>query len=564
MYDRRVRTPVFVLFTLPLVLGACGPEEPTASDAMACPITAPTRLFAAPDSFEPTTEDAWYGLYRFGDEILFTFDRFDDPAREYWRLNRCTGEAQPYAPLAPGLHHPYVVDTLGGQILYGADDVGRPYVVDRFDDPGDDTPRPVLGLPDILTYIAYSKPGTAKFFEFWTSGTYLGGAAGMDALTYAIYAHSGDPDVPAVLLSDRLIAASGLDDTHSIAHEESGEISRIDDLTGEREVLVTGARHMDYSFDGRTFIWQEMGDDMTEPVYLHDIETGEDLQIAVNEFAALSWRRDEDSEDSGEWIYARSQDPVAAAMIGPGNRYVSAVRIDTGDPLEIPSHIEQRGTFGGYFRLLLANDGEYVEALWDPRTGSVRESYRGSNDRPYVTFVDGDVAEYFERSDDVPFTGSLRRTNLDTGESVQILREVGWSPRRLDDRHYLVEEPQERIEGPDTEVTGYILRELVDLVLADTVSDTSTPIAESISNYSLVPDEGIVYIDMLGPQPGLWAYPLPHEAARAAALSDVPRHTITVHLPASRDQPGSRSELVETPPEWARAIELSRAPRVAN
>ncbi|MBZ5710658.1 hypothetical protein [Nannocystis pusilla] len=72
---------------------ACGPEpaEPSGESGepdepvteRACPVIARTRLVAAPDEFAPEL-DAYYSLYVFGDDPLFSFDARDD---------RCTGDA---------------------------------------------------------------------------------------------------------------------------------------------------------------------------------------------------------------------------------------------------------------------------------------------------------------------------------------------------------------------------------------------------------------------------------------------------------------------------------------
>jgi len=154
----------------------------------ACPITAPTRLVAAPEDFEPA-EDVWYGLYAFGDDILFTFDRYDDPAREHWRLDRCTGALETYPSLVPGLHNPYVIDTPNGRVLYANDDDLRPHVIDRFDEPGADEARPVLGLPDSSSGVSFSSRPFAPFFDFSipsASEELILGAAGLGGRTYGI------------------------------------------------------------------------------------------------------------------------------------------------------------------------------------------------------------------------------------------------------------------------------------------------------------------------------------------------------------------------------------------
>lgn len=536
-----MRSTAVVSAVLVFALSACGPglpDEPVVEAA--CPITAPTRLVAAPQGFEPA-EDTYYGLHRFDDDLLFTFDRLDDPDREYWRLNRCTGEIEPYPSLAPGLHNPSVIDTPDARVLYATDDMGRPYVIDRFDEPGADEPRPVTGLPDGALFSGIARSSSATFFLFrWSDGPSILDAAGLGAATFALYTHHGDPDVLALRLSDRLLSAYYFDDQHSLAHEDDGEVNIIDEATGERELVLTGVRYLGYGFDGRTFIWQALGDDAVEPVYLHRLDTGEDVQIAVNDFAALSWNRGE-HRDTGTWTFADKPGALAAAMVGPDNRYVAAVRLDTGDALAIPEHLEQRGAYDGQLRLLLAGDGGEVEALWDPLTGQVREWYRSTADeRPSLRSLEGDLLEYFVHDPDDYDIGSHWRVDLATGEAVRLLADVGWWSFRVNETQYLAETPHRRVQGPPSGGLGPIVK-LSDLALIDIASGERSPIAGRVSARVTVP-EGLVFLDAFGPEPGLWAYPLPYDEARSASRSG----------PLRRPEP-PRRRFTATPPGSARA-----------
>lgn len=518
------RFPV-VPTALVLALSACGPESPAepATEA-ACPLIAPTRLAVAPEGFEPAG-DAWYDVRAFGNDILFTFDRFDDPDRAYWRLNRCTGEIEPYPALTPGLQYPYVIDTPDGRILYGNDDAGRPYVIDRFDVPGDDEARPVPGLPDDVDFSPpYSAAFFARFFVFWTShdsDELIFNAAGLGAPTYAVYTHLGDPEVPALRLSDRLVSAYWFDDTHSLIHEDSGEVHRISNLSGERELLRTGVRYLGHGFDGRTFIWQAIGDDAVEPVYLHDVHTGEDVQIASNDFAAMSWHRDEDRIGMGEWIHTRDPAAAAAAMLGPGDRFVAAVRLDTGEAVAVPPHLRQLGSFDGYFRLLLARDSGDAEALWDPRSGEVREWYRGPAEYRLPLTIDGDRVDYYVW-DGEHRLGSLWRVDLTTDEAVRVVTDVDTFPFRVNETQYLVKRTHGEIDGPQAGGPGYLVHELRDFELVDIFSGESTLVVAQVSGGASLPDEGLVFLDAFNPDPGLWAYPLPINIARSRTPTSGP------------------------------------------
>lgn len=491
-----------------LALSACGPgplAEP--ATAGACPITTPIRLAAAPEGFEPA-EDVWYGLTIIGDDILFTFDHFDDPDRQYWRLNRCTGDIEPFSSLAPGLHNPYVIETPQGRLLHGNDADGRPFVLDRFDVAGDDDPRPVPGLPE-AAQPAFWMPPESLYTKYVLSGPgkkiFYG--AGVGAWTFAVYTHHGDLEVPAVKISDTLLAARDLDASHILVHEDSGEVHRVDALSGAREHLISGARYVNYDHGGRRFIWQAMGDDIAEPVYMHDLDTGDDVQIAINDFAARSWNRDPDDRDLGQWEFTR--DIAAAAMIGPGERFVTAVRADTGEPVPIPEHVGVQGSIAGYFMLSLAGDTDEVQALWDPLAGDVREWYRGDARTADLRTVEGDRAEYSVTDPTDPSRGSLWRVDLGTGEATEILADFS-SAYPLDDSHYLLGFSHGGIEAPPAGLGIYLALDVRDIELVDIASGVRTPIADGISASRIMPGEGLIYLDAHGPDPGVWAYPLPH------------------------------------------------------
>ncbi|MDC0675716.1 hypothetical protein [Nannocystis radixulma] len=502
-----MRSNAYVASVL-LVTAACGPDAPAepAGEA-ACPITAPTRLVAAPADFEPV-EDVWYGLHVFGDDILYTFDRYDDPDREYWRLNRCTGDVEPYAPLAPGLHNPYPLETPNGRVLYGNDADGRPFVLDRFDVAGDDEPRPVLGLPDRPGFVTLPRPGMRynKFFDFWTSQSEepIFNAAGLGAYTFGLYVHHGEPDVPAVRLSETILAHFEVDATQLLIHEDSGEVHRVDAMTGERELLMAGVRYAAYGYDGRTLVWQAIGDDIAEPVYLRDLDTGSDVQIAVNNFAALSWNRGAE-RDTGQWYY--TDDHAAVALFGPDGWFVAAARVDTGEALAVPEHIGQRGSVAGYFAISLADPVDEVWAIWDPLAGEVREWYRGPLAKPMLLGVDGDVVEYYVEAADDFLNGTIWRADLRTGETAERFAGIGLFPLQLDDSRYLVHVSRGALEGPPGDGHSFLSPVARDWSIVDLATGASTSIATNIASAHGFADEGMVYLDAHGPDPGVWAYP---------------------------------------------------------
>ncbi|HEY8377515.1 MAG TPA: hypothetical protein VIK91_13565, partial [Nannocystis sp.] len=251
------------------------------------------------------------------------------------------------------------------------------------------------------------------------------------------------------------------------------------------------------------------GDDLAEPVYLHDLQSGLDTLIAVNDFASRCWNRDKAHPTLGQWSV--TQHGAALALVGPEERIVVAVQTDTGEPLEIPEHIRPRGVFGGQFWLELENDPELVHALWDPLTGDLREWYRGPVAGVRLRYVDDDVAEYFLPDTSEASTGSIWRVDLRTGDAARIVPRTNLTPVRLADDHYLVAFDTGLLTGPPLASSIIASAARRDLKLFDSATGLYTPIADDVSAYTFISGEGLVYLDAHGPEPGIWAYPLPFE-----------------------------------------------------
>lgn len=493
-------------------LVACQPDPPAELEiATACPIDQPVRLVPAPDDFVPVRE-RWYALHVFGDDILYTFDPFDSGERLYSRLNRCTGDLQPYRPLAPGLHNPFTIAAPGGRVLYANDAQGTKYIVDRLDDPGDDEPIPVPGLP-YDTGLSSSGASSLPYAHFTRRheaplGTAVSLAAGLGGHTFAAYTHNGDRDTPVLQLADDLVAHTVAGD-HRILLHDTGELRRVDPLTGTGELLLTEVRFFQRLASVDKILWQRIGDDIDEPVYLHDLQSGVDTLIATNKFAHQSWYRDADHPTLGQW--AVTQTGAALVFVGPDDLIVRAVRTDTGDPLGIPEHLRLRGAFGGAFGLELETDPELVHALWDPLTGDLREWYRGPPAEVRLRFVDGDLAEYYLPDSSDAGTGSLWRVDLRTGDASKIVPRTNTAPSRITDTHYFVAFDTGLLPGPPHTAAVFSNAARRDLKLIDSTSGLYTPIADDVSAYGIIHGEGLLYLDAHGPDPGIWAYPLPFE-----------------------------------------------------
>ena len=216
--------PLLLLFT------ACGEDVAGVPESTgACTITERVRLVAPPVGWSLQQ----YGAYNFhvlDDFVLYTFDERDDPKGKFHRLDRCTGESTPFPSLALDMGTPFVLDTPAGQVMYAkkGDDY---YVVDRLDEPGDDEPRKIAGLPrpGFLDLNVFGFEGRPYAF-FWRD--------------HDAYTHAGDPAAPALRVTE------GLKDVDAIVPyaggilvvEQTGDVRVVDPFTAISTSRRSGTR----------------------------------------------------------------------------------------------------------------------------------------------------------------------------------------------------------------------------------------------------------------------------------------------------------------------------------
>src|SRR5690606_36181186 len=105
---------------------------------------------------------------------------------------------------------------------------------------------------------------------------------------------------------------------------------------GASTVLASGVR----AFEARApyVVWQALGDDLAEPIFLHDVRTGADLPLGRNEFCQQSWGRGgEPTGLAGRWrfdLHGRF-----LALHGADGVLAAVHHADTGEPLEVPPHV---------------------------------------------------------------------------------------------------------------------------------------------------------------------------------------------------------------------------------
>ncbi|PCC72476.1 hypothetical protein SAMN02745121_01653 [Nannocystis exedens] len=500
------------LAALPLLLAACG-EDAVAPESLAaaCPLHAPVRLAAPPDGWQPGPARV-YPFKQLGDRLLYSFDDAGDPDPGYWLIHRCGGAPRRFTTFTPGTVLPFSLETAEGTLVYAVDREGRHVVLDRLDVPGFDVPRPVGGLP------GYDVPGgsphEAGYALFASVNRPTGAArqaAGVEAGTAVVHTHDGDPDAPALLLGDNVVSLAQ-HGGHVFVLDDDGVLRKVDPFTREREPLQDGVRYFTLAGDGRHLIWQAIGDDDVEPVYLRDLEVrarvavadfGVDREIAVNDFAARSWNRmpDQDLAAVGRWTW--TGDSTAAALVGPDGTFVTAVRTDTGEPLAIPEHRGQRGALGDDFVLVMPDEGTLVLALWHPTDGDLRVWYRGPADATVEAGARvGDELEYFLADPTDETAGSLLRVDLGTGELTERAPRIGRDYRPLDAHRYFTAVRAEPVQA------GAEIQWTYDLLVFDADTRVYTTIAERVDDFVHMPDQGVLYLDSRGDEPGLWAAPL--------------------------------------------------------
>ncbi|MCY1066098.1 hypothetical protein OV090_15065 [Nannocystis sp. RBIL2] len=470
---------------------ACQPDD----SASLCPLTGPVRLAAPPDGWlfdtaaEPRISGSLDGL------VFYTYDG-REPV-QHWQVEVCGGEPQLLPGPRPYLRQLTKLRLPSGEVTYYLDELTQKVLVDRDDL---DEPRALAGL----------SPGDYRA-RFWadrmvlarqqTPGYSHNYAAGLGGSTHALYAHDGAPEHPAVFLADE-VALFDPNVPDLLALRDDGELLRFDGGTGEATTLLDAARNFHAS--APYLIWQEMGDDIAEPIYLRNLDTGDERLLLVNDFCQRSWSRDPEfpGVNAGRWRF----DPEAglAALVGPGETLVAMHRLADGAALEVPAHDKWERWDDGVVLLQTHEPGARVTfTLWDPVGGAEHVWYRGPvADEPAFFEYDGEGVDYFVFGVPERKLGSMWRYDIASGQHAEVLPRMTYFHSRLDDGRYMVEFPR-----PDDH-DG-----LVDLVVIDRDTRSYTTLAERVySPWPVRTDEdplAYAWLDLLGPQPGLWMTPLP-------------------------------------------------------
>lgn len=474
------RLPV-LLSSLALVLTACSDDVATTTPlGTACKITERVRLAAPPEGWAPEA-DGEYLLHRFEDFVLYTFDDRQDPERLYWRLDPCTGESTPFPSLAPGLQSPFIVETPAGRVLYAKKGDVR-YAVDRIDEPGDDVAREVAGLP---------RSGWLEFDELWNM---YGAPYAVFFRDQNLYSHTGAAADPALQVAADISSSFAYE--NAVLVTDPTGVRRVDPRTGASElVLAARSAHIiepgGSPVDARV-IWQPVGE---STLYVRRIADGEDVALEID--SALVDAGIEPQFGTWPGLHRRVMtfaDPLDTGIL-------AAVRLDTGAAIAVPEHVDFSWVSESAWSLTLPDPGVHVEAIWEPETGALREWYRGPALVYRLEKHDDDHVDYVLRDAVGSDDGSLWRVDLDTGEQRQLLARMSVQSHQVDGSMYLM--------SPDVPSGADGLARLFDLEYVDIETGLYTWVAGSVSSVAEVPDEGLIYLDAYGTEPGVWVAPRP-------------------------------------------------------
>ncbi len=475
-------------WVLACVLGCNDAPAPVAPEgpADACPLEEPVRLAAPEPGWQRDPQLLNYSFSRVGERWLYSFDPISGADVRYWLVDRCGGEPELLAELPTTLFGLDVVELEAGLTIYARDLAGGRHLVDRVARGGRDGPLAVPGLP-VTAYHLTAVGGRALFLSRDDPASELSGAAAIGAGTQSVYSHDGDPEHAVLTLGLKVVRAAARGDRELLL-DELGVLREVDVRTGASTELLTGVRSFSLSPDDRTLVWQAIGDDVAEQIYLRDLEGGGELPLTVNDFAATSWGRDPESPRAGWWQW--TDDAGVALQIGPGELLVGAFDSATGELLEVPEHTDFGPSWERDFGLVLEAGGEREELVWDPRSGATRTWYRGpAGVDPIPRRIDEVTLEYFLPEVVDPMNGSLWRVDLETGEARALVPRVNRNYVRVDAARYLVRRH--------------------DLALVDAESQIYRTVAASVDDWEYVSDQGVIWLDSEGAKPGLWAAPIP-------------------------------------------------------
>ena len=487
----------------PLLFTACSEDGGPDGNADLCEISGPTRLLAAPEGWQPDEYVTNANMRVLDDRLLYSFGERHFDA-EYYLRGLCGGEPELVLDPDDGIFIGAITDGPVGRVLYGNDSDGVHYIVDRLDEPGIDTPRPVPGLPplrspgDALVWTEHLPHGPVWGRPGSLTDPPVHGVAGLGARTSELWTHNGAPEDAAVLLGTDVVRHYPFSGQIWV-HNDDGRVRLLDQPTSTWTTLAEGARSAQGIPFGERFLVlvQDIGDDQAEPVRVVDPETGESRPVTINDFTQRSFGRDPEHGGAGTWSSLGNGDDTFIGLRGPDGPMIEGYMVSTLEPVELPEHLGVARSLGGpWIYLKLAGASAITIAAWDPFTDEMHEVYSGDEQ----TFMG---REYFWSEDRLQYReeltkGVYRISALDvpTGAAEVLLPRVGDSYKELADGRVLT---MFRDGGTADQIA-----------LFDPATQAFTTVVEGAREWHYAEDlELVVYSDYTGPEPGVWATPVP-------------------------------------------------------
>ena len=475
----------------------------------ACSSTKTVRIADLPPGW-PSTDPKAAGaaLSVIGDRLLVRWEALgtESGPGDIFVIDPCGPTTEILAPGALGIGSVDVLKTPDGLVVYGLGDEQRTlYRLDHFETPGIDGPQAIFRFDGYASGFPY-----ADLLAIHVQGAPNFGwqAAGIGSKPGELWIfHHGDT-APTRVAVDVVAHRYFLDDDGSLAAlvlTDAGVLSWYEPFPGPGEVLQTGVRYAKMTPDRRFLVWQVLGDGVAESVFLRDLDTGEDVELTVNDFVVESFGKSSAEGPSADYVgtWVAPDDSSAVALIGPDTRILRAFLTSTGAALDVPEHQPFAGEFYGIYRdtfeLSLPDPSENVAALWTPRTGDLMVVYRGPDS---IDFVDRHADGFEYRRTTVALgqpadNFSLWALDRISGRSTLVLPRAGSWIHTLDDDRLLY--------GVSDEQSADEL----------TVFDPDTRVFKAFVSrarrgwWEYMPGLGVAYLDLYSSSPGLYLAPIP-------------------------------------------------------
>jgi len=490
---------------------ACGDDSTGEPESATCPAEAPARLWASPPGQQPQLNGHLQDMVMVGDRLLFRWGP-DIPVWRMYSADLCGDEVVALDP-TDDLVDRFMMsgsDELGS-VLFGYRKADRAVVqLDRLEVEGLDEPAEVGSFGD--EELEWWHPGAASMY-FMTSlqpDLVPFPAAGVGGKPFSMWLHAGDPQHPLEPLPGQFvhIAFAGAYEPPRgagpvLTLTDAGDL-RVYDLAGEQVAAIPQVRYGQRAPGGTRLVWQQIGDDASEPTFVRDLATGVDIELTANAHTAVSWGRlDLAQRGTGMWMWV---DDDYLGLVGPDDDLVAVHDAVTGEALTVPDHVMVHSSSPeGFWLQLPSQTQETVAALWNPRDGELFEYYRQPAHLRFLRLpmIDGDAWHYLLLDQNTSNRGSFWRIDRETGAWTKLLPTLGVPFVELDDGRFVTALEDE--EGRYTRLS-----------VVEPETAVYTTLAEGVPReFAYSPAHGVYWLRTQGEALGLWTAPIPEAPARS-------------------------------------------------